>query len=200
MLRSLVNVSLSVGALLAAAPAWALDSTPWAEAWVTNGEVEAAVAVGNTLYLGGNFDYVGPPTGAFAAWNLGTGTLVSTASQPVVGTIAAIAPDGAGGWYVGGGLSRVGDTPIGNVAHILPGGVLDLTWAGTADAIVEDVALVDGTLYISGGFTQVNGEARGYIAALDAATGALLPWAPEADGDIYGSDVTADTVDCAGDF
>jgi hypothetical protein len=143
---------------LAAAPAWALDSTPWAEAWVANGEVKAAVAMGNTLYLGGDFDFVGPPTGSFAAWDLGTGALASTAPQRVVGTIAAIAPDGAGGWYVGGSLSRVGDTPVGNLAHILPSGVLNLTWAGTADAVVEDVALVDSTLYISGGFSQVNGR------------------------------------------
>lgn len=200
VLNKFMCILLSLGALLTTAPAWALDSTPWAEAWVADGEVKAAVAVGNTLYLGGDFGFVGPPTGSFAAWDLGAGALASTAWQRVVGTITAIAPDGAGGWYVGGGLTRVGDTPVSNLAHILPGGVLDLTWAGTTDGVVEDVVLVDDTLYISGGFTQVNGEARGYIAALDAATGALLPWAPESDADIYGIDVTADTVYCAGDF
>jgi hypothetical protein len=36
----------------------------------------------------------------------------------VAGTVYAVAPDGSGGWYVGGSFTHVGGTPRSNLAHV----------------------------------------------------------------------------------
>ena len=41
--------------------------------WVTNGDVNAIVRSANTIYIGGHFTYVGPPTGYGAAIDINTG-------------------------------------------------------------------------------------------------------------------------------
>jgi hypothetical protein len=51
-----------------------------------------------------------------------------------------------------------------------------LTRAGFADAWVYALAVTDAAVYVGGGFTQVGGEPRVAIAAVDPETGAVLPW------------------------
>ena len=41
--------------------------------WVANGPVSSVVRDGRTIYIGGQFTQVGPPTGGGAAINAGTG-------------------------------------------------------------------------------------------------------------------------------
>lgn len=50
---------------------------------------------------------------------------------------------------------------------------------GGDGATVYALAVLDGKLYIGGEFTSVNGEPRLNMAAVDAATGALDPFAPQ---------------------
>ena len=45
--------------------------------WVPNGTVNAAVVSGTTLYVGGLFNYVGPPTGGGVPIDAATGAAVS---------------------------------------------------------------------------------------------------------------------------
>lgn len=56
------------------------------------------------------------------------------------------------------------------------------------------------TVYIGGNFTSVNGQTRNRIAAVDAATGALKAWNPDADGDVYSILTSGSTVYVGGDF
>ena len=51
------------GILLLALPAIALAQNVNPDVWVTNGTVWATEVAGNTLYIGGDFSYVGPRTG-----------------------------------------------------------------------------------------------------------------------------------------
>src|SRR5512140_2854501 len=77
-------------------------------AWVTNGRVlsSAYASSNNVLYLGGTFTQVGPAVGGGAA--LGGSTGVAQQPDPlVVGTVMAVAPDGNGGWYLGGLFTSV---------------------------------------------------------------------------------------------
>jgi Tol biopolymer transport system component len=57
-----------------------------------------------------------------------------------------------------------------------------VTWA-MGEATVYDMSLSpDGTLYFAGNFDAVNGVTRYNVAAINAATGALLPFAPHTEG------------------
>jgi len=134
-----------------------------------------------TLYLGGNFGYVGPKHLYNARLDRSTG-----ASEPMVrpnGPVHAVIPDGLGGWFIGGAFTEVDGQQRRNVARILSNGSL-ATWAGpsvfgfgNSDATVYALSLRDGQLYMGGTFTQVGGQSRQKIARLDALTGALDPWA-----------------------
>ena len=110
---------LAVPGLLAALifPAPSGSQTLQSNLWVTNGYVLSIVPSGGTLYVGGNFDQVGPATGGWVGINAGTGSVL----QPyplVAGTVFACAPDGTGGWYVGGSFTGVQGQPRNNLAHI----------------------------------------------------------------------------------
>ena len=65
--------------------------------YVTNGGVFSMAISGNTLYVGGDFTQVGPPTGGFVPTDAASGALVSGFPK-VNGPLVAIASDGAGGW------------------------------------------------------------------------------------------------------
>ena len=148
------------------------SATPAVPMWAPN-DVGPMARVGNTLYVGGGFNYVGPPTGDFAIVDAADATQINTAARLLESTMSVVS-DGAGGWFT---LAyTVANNPI--VRHILPSGAVDSAWTapvatgGSIELLVRDGA----HLFIAGHFTQVGATARLGIAALDTATGALRPW------------------------
>ena len=75
--------------------------------WVADGPVYAIVPDGNTLYIGGAFNRVGPATGAGVPLSVTTGAALPPFPK-VIGSINSVVPDGSGGWYLGGQFTRVG--------------------------------------------------------------------------------------------
>jgi hypothetical protein len=65
---------------------------------------------------------------------------------------------------------------------------------------VRALATDGARLYLGGSFTQVNGVARNHLAAVDLATGAVLPWNHFADGDVYSLSVGGGRLYLAGNF
>ncbi|MDH2428940.1 hypothetical protein [Sphaerisporangium sp. TRM90804] len=130
--------------------------------WQTDGVVLATKVVGDTVYVGGNFDNVRPPGVArggagevprsnLAAFDVATGALLPWA--PTV-------------W---------GDTFSDGDSHTECDNLGGGQWR--CDTVYDIAASPDGsTLYVAGDFDKVDGEWRTRLAAFDAATGALTPF------------------------
>jgi beta-propeller uncharacterized protein DUF5122 len=167
--------------------------------WVTNGDVMAVTQVGSRTYLGGNFDQVGPNTGFGVPLNPGTGAMEGQFLK-VNGDVYAAASDGAGGWFIGGNFTRVGECtgpPCSrhNAAHVKADGSLG-PWNPNANFDVRSIAVdhVRKIIYIGGDFTQLGRDASGnpvsvtglaatnwdagYATALPTATGGKCAAAP----------------------
>lgn len=160
-----------------------LPSTVPIDTWGPSGQVTGVVRDGHLLYVAGDFVYVGPSTGQIARFSDATGTLLP---GPVTDDIAGqfddlIAVPGAG-WIVSGVFSLPGDTRIRSMLRIEADGALNRAWRPDVDGVVDGVAIDGATLYIAGRFSAVNGQPRRSLAALDAVTGAVLPWAPQLEG------------------
>ena len=216
-------VVLAVMASLWAAPVRAAsgvsasaDDNTWGTEIADTGKAGRVltVALSNGLvYLGGDFGAMAPPgskdTAALvkrahlAALGNGGTTLADWnpgADNEVRALLAA--PDGRR-IYAGGMFRHIGAKPAGRLAALDPTtGVLDPTFTPpAANGVVRALALSpDGSvLYVGGDFDQFTGadgsvDVRPHLAALEAATGRLLPWLPpeDAGGRFYGHTGTRD--------
>jgi predicted small secreted protein len=185
-------------------PGWvqearAFSRIPNPSTWITNGTVFAIADANSTVYLGGDFSYVGPDTGSGVPIDAATGSPASTFPK-VNGIIWAVVPDGSGGWYIGGEFSRVGGVYRNKIAHILSNGTVDTSWDPAADNTVYVLAVSGSTVYAGGDFSSIGGESRDFIAALDAASGLATSWDPGADNTVYTLAVSGSTVYAGGDF
>lgn len=181
--------------------------------WGVNGPVRSMARSGQTLYLAGDFSAIGPSTGGGVAIDRGSAALDSRFPH-VAGRVTAAVPDGHGGWFIGGHFTHVGGVPRANLAHILANGQL-ADWAPAVvgeDSYVRDpdfewrpagvntLLLLRRTLFVGGSFHTISGQARADIAALDAASGAVLPWNPGADGEVRCLGQREEVLYAGGDF
>lgn len=204
-------VTLAVAGLIAAGlplRSAVAGATPQADFWIANGPVYSTVLSGATLYIGGDFTYVGPQTGAGVTVNTISG--VPDPFPNINGQVHAAAPDGAGGWYVGGEFTEVdGSSTFSNLVHIIPNSgntqmIVDTSFkpvvsitSGTASV---DALLVSGTtLYVGGTFDSIDDGSgpvtRNNIAAFDTSpsTGtSISAWDPNADGNVSAFALSSD--------
>lgn len=151
--------------------------------WGTNGKVNSLVKEGNSLYVGGSFDYIGPATGHTAILDPATNDIVS--GFPVVnGSVESIIPDGKGGWFIGGAFTKVGAASVTNLAHIYSNNSVS-AWNPSPNGDVSCLLLKNGKLFFGGGFTQVSGVSRNFIASVDTSTSVVTSWNPNADLNVY---------------
>lgn len=210
LLAALALVGL-LAAGLSPPSAWA-SATPRADFWITNGPVYSSVLSGATLYIGGDFSYVGPETGAGVAIDTVTGE-PNPFPNIKNGEVHAVAPDGAKGWYVGGVFTEVdGSATYNNLVHIIPDPldntrmIVDTSFkpvvsitSGTASV---DALLVSGTtLYVGGSFDSIDDGGgpvtRNNIAAFDTSTSPatlIAAWNPDADGRVSTFLLSADEL------
>jgi trimeric autotransporter adhesin len=172
-----VTLTALASLLVASSPARAQMADP--RLWETNGLVYCVALAGNTLYVGGEFTYIGPHTGGFGGLDVVSGAL-RPGWPPVNGNVNACVPDGSGGWYIGGGFAQVAGVPRSGLAHIRTDGSLD-GWNPDVHGSVQAMVLLGSTLYVGGRFDMVSGQPRNFLAALDATTGQVTSWNPGAD-------------------
>lgn len=163
------------------------------ETFVTNGPVQAIVRAGNTIYIGGRFDRVGPRTGPGVEVALdgsedpGLPEISGAGASSIVGSggsLSAVAPDGSGGWYIGGLFTHVGGVPRTNVAHIRADHSVDPGFNPSVNDAVRSIAVSGSTVYVAGLFTSIGGQTRNRIAALAAADGSVKAFNPNANAGV----------------
>ena len=170
---------------------------------VTNGTVFATALSddGATLYLGGDFSYVGPYTGSGVRLSPSAGTVLPGGAR-VNGEVLVSVPDGAGGYYIGGQFTSVGGVARNRLAHVLADGTLDAAFdPSVSGGSVFALAFGGGTLYAGGSFDSVGGQARRNLAAVDAATGAVVTaFDPNASSTVRALALGGDTLYAGGFF
>ena len=192
---------LLISFTLLAAPAF--GATPY-----VHGSVFEVVVDGGTMFAGGSFESVnGRPTGAMAIFGAqdaslrraftgitGSGERNSVEMPPL--HVAALESDGAGGWFAGGTFSQVDGLPRDSLVHLRADGSVDPAFRADVDGEVTALARRGNTLYVGGRFLRsVSGAPSGSLVALDAATGARLPFADAVgSGEVVSLEVAGDRL------
>jgi hypothetical protein len=150
--------------------------------------VSKLLAVGSDLWVGGTYTLYGGTartgvaaldtfTGAPTAWNPG---LASSKNGAVGADSLAVFGNTV---FLGGSFEQVDGQPRAGLAAVdaQTGRVRDWnSGLGGASDSVGSMVLDSGTLYVSGNFSTLGGAPRSKLAAFDAASLALRPWAPVA--------------------
>jgi outer membrane protein assembly factor BamB len=145
-----------------------------------NGNVQTIVHSGSTVYLGGAFTKVGGKGHhRLAAVDATSGAAIAT-WKPTANAQVATLTLADGVLYAGGQF-----TTLDGAAHTYLGalnaatGAIDSSFTASADnSVLASTMTADGSrLIIGGNFTHVSGASQSHIAALNATSGAALPWA-----------------------
>lgn len=161
----------------------AVTGTPLVWQPGVGGAVSALFSDGARVAFGGLFTtYRSVPAAHLVGFNLADGSY-STFPTPDSG-VKALAVEGTR-LFAGGTFSSVGGAPRTLLAafdtatrQLLP--FAPLIESQSVFAQVTALHADAGSLFVGGGFDLVNGSARGSLAAVDTASGALLAWAPGA--------------------
>ncbi len=149
------------------------------------GYVEAAVVNNGVVYIGGGFQYLVPdlPTAGFVVdINFGGRPL---AYPEVDGFIYAVAPDGVGGWFIGGDFDAVARVPVLNLAHIRSDMTVDQDWTPKPNGGVNGLAVSGDTIFVNGSFTEISGLPRRALTALATSNAAVRAWDAQQDTNTY---------------
>jgi hypothetical protein len=196
--------SLAVIALLtaltparaASGAATTADAT-WGTAPGPDGRSQLVLAMqpaGGAVYIGGAFTNLVPPAGDngpgatrnhLAAFDVAGRSLLPW-NPDANGLVRALALSADGTQlYVGGDFNKIGGVSAPKIALLdLDSGKVVKAFKSNVKGRVETIALSGGRLYVGGDFAEVKGPdgvavARNKVAALDAATGALIvDWVP----------------------
>jgi hypothetical protein len=176
--------------------------------WGADGNVLSIARSGNTLYVGGSFSLVGENSGGGVPFDARTGE-PSKGYPKVTGSVYAIAPDGSGGWYVGGQFTALGGKPRSSLAQVRADGSVsdwDPCVTGSPGYMqrpgVTAIAVHGNRVYVGGGFKEIGGAPRENMGCVDARTGAVIDWNPgtHVDGFVWALAVHENTVFAGGWF
>ncbi|MFC6234442.1 PKD domain-containing protein [Leucobacter soli] len=205
---------------LEAVPSSGALSNPWGVTGIAGAvqregdvEVQDMVAIGNTMFVGGNFRYAqqsesgaGQVSQPFlAAFNATTGQFVTSFRPTLNEAVLALAATPNGNLAVGGKFTSVNGTAVTGFAVLNPstgalvGSRPTITSNSTPGSIrVETITVSGDSLYLGGAFTNTTGPTgpsryTRNVARIDANT--MMPvvdWRPEVNGTVLDSDLAPD--------
>jgi hypothetical protein len=157
--------------------------------WQPYGTVNTIVPdlTNNKLYLGGSFNYAGPPASErFSV--LDSANCVPNATLPSPnGHVFYSLPDGNGGWYIAGGFTAVGGKARSTLAHIQSNGQPGPLFSNLdINGTVFQVATNGNTLYATGDFSSIRYR-QPFNNITDGSVGNVLPNVPNANADVKSS-------------
>ena len=133
--------------------------------WLFDGAVSTTTRIGNTLYVGGAFTGVAPPSASLGTWvPLSTTSGAARPGLPSINSVVSVVePDGAGGYYLAGRFANAG---AGGLAHIRSDGTVDPAFRPqiTAPISLPQLVRVGASLVVAGLMAPLH--------ALDPVTGA----------------------------
>jgi trimeric autotransporter adhesin len=167
--------------------------------WTTDGPVNAILVTNDSIYLGGDFSYLGPRTGPVGLFDQATGRFLGAPAR-IAGTVSAVQPDGAGGWFIGGSFANIGTTAITNLAHLHPDLSVDTEWnAEIFGTSVNSLILDNGRLYVGGQFQKVHGVFVSGLIGLNAGDASSV-WNPNLSGTVYAMKRATNLLYVGGNF
>lgn len=181
------------------------DGTSSGTPGLNGGFALVMVRVGSTLYVGGSWTGIllpgGPPILVdqpfLAAFDADTLQLLPW--RPRVNGVINALHAANGVLYVGGQFTNASNSqgqPVLNRSNVAAFDIASGTltaWNPATNGSVRQLASAGGTVFLAGGFNQVGGQARRYVAAVDAG-GALLAWNPSVLDEVRDLVVTGSTV------
>jgi hypothetical protein len=133
-------------------------------------------------------------------------TLTAATAFVTNGPVYAVVVGADGTTYIGGSFSQLrpatgSGVPIArnNIAAIDSTGAVT-PWDPNANGFIYALAVSGSTVYTGGSFTNIGGQTRYSIAAIDSTGAAITEWNPYADNDVYALAVSGSTVYAGGSF
>src|SRR6266542_4485150 len=107
--------------------AWSqLSTVPRDDFWITDGEVNALLVTNGLVYIGGNFQNVGPQR-AFGVEVNGNSGVADFGFPKIPGPVSVVAADGLGGWYISA-FSNYQGLPVSSLSHVRADKTVDPNW------------------------------------------------------------------------
>jgi len=181
-------------------------ATSWDAKLLSSGGVDYVVSLNvhsNLLYVGGAFANIGgQPRWFAAALDLTNGN--ATPWNPKCNMQVAAFSGSGNTMYMGGVFSAVGCIGRTNLAAFDLVSNQITSWApevGTRSGTpVNAMLIASNQVFIGGFFTNVSGQIRSNLAALDLPTGTVLDWAPNPSGTIFALATWNDRLFVGGGF
>ncbi len=139
--------------------------------------VNALVASGTNVLVGGSFIVLGGTTYNNVADLDATGTVVPTfnpGTDAPVSAIAATATD----VFVGGSFAHVGLVAAPDLGEVTTAGAPVAGFVPAPNGTVLALATANNTLYVGGAFSSIAGTAHNGLAAFNSSSGAPASWSP----------------------
>lgn len=180
-------------------------STGQATSWNpgATGSVRALAVNASTVYAAGILSSIGGQArNHIAALDRTTGT--ATTWDPVAGDTVLCMALQNNAVYVGGCFTNMNCVARGSLAALdASTGELAPGTPSVNSTLAQVIALAvkDSIVYVGGSFNGAfGGQSRSYIAAFNANTGVVTPWAPQANSNVMALAVNANTVFAGGAF